>query len=234
MRHDRGERGVEPQRGARALRVQQHERRDAHQRAVAGALGAAAVPGRHALLAVVQELPHRLAEAEDRARGEAGGEVVGIEFAALEQALERPERELGVVGGQAHAASAGVRVRQVVADLAVTRRRAPRAVRPSLVLPSASPMARPISMPRMRSGATGPFAGSFGPCSRASLAGRWPSVMMRATSARWVVTAATVSQIRRRNGLSCGPARQRQASGGRTVTVRDSNGNELKDGDAVA
>jgi len=61
----------------------------------------------------------RRAEPEDLLGREPAGEPLRIEAVVGEQLLERPERELGVVRRQADRPPVGVRIRQVVADLAV-------------------------------------------------------------------------------------------------------------------
>jgi len=183
MRDDRGQRHVQPEGRTGTLRMQQHQGCDAHQCAIARALSAVAVPGRHALFAIAQELLHGLADAEDFTRGEAGRKVVRVQPPAFEQALERPERELTVVRGQSYPMTRGSAVRQVVADFAVAR----------LALLDRQAFG-PSSMPRIRLGATGPLTGSRGPCSRADRAGRNPSEMTRAARVRFEVMIRRVSQ----------------------------------------
>src|SRR5690606_40884200 len=60
-------------------------------------------------------------DAEDRAARELAQQRVRLEPPVLEQAAQRPERELRVVGRQPDGAAARAVVRQVVADLAAVR-----------------------------------------------------------------------------------------------------------------
>src|SRR5512134_1675617 len=99
--------------------MQQDNWCNAHQGAVTGAFGTAVIPGCDATLAIVQELAHGLADAEDRSRREPGGEIVRVQPATLEQALECPERELAVVRGESCAIARSVAIRQIVADFTV-------------------------------------------------------------------------------------------------------------------
>ena len=112
---------VAPERGGRTREVRDDHGGDAHHGAVAGGALRGLVPG-SALLVAAQEGAHGAADAVDAAAvGEGRGEAVGDDAAVLEDVLERPERELRVVGGESDAAVIGLAVREVVADLAVLR-----------------------------------------------------------------------------------------------------------------
>ena len=108
MRDDRGQRGVQPECGTGARRVQQHDGCDAHQRAVTGTFRATAVPRRHSLGAILQEPGHGLANAENRSRGEAGRKILRVQPPMFEQTLECPESELAVVRWESYTPAAGV------------------------------------------------------------------------------------------------------------------------------
>ena len=111
--------GVAPGCRRRTSEVQDDHRCDAHDRAVAGGALRGLVPRRAARVAR-EERVHRAPEAEDAAAvGEGRGEALGDDATVLEDVLERPERELRVVGREADAAVVRVPVREVVADLAV-------------------------------------------------------------------------------------------------------------------
>jgi hypothetical protein len=123
VRDRAGEDRVAPQRGRRAREARDDHGSDAHDGAVAGGALRGLVPGSAARVAA-QERAHRAADAVDAAAvGEGRGEAVGDDAAVVEDVLERPERELRVVGGESDAAVARVVVREVVADLAVVRAR---------------------------------------------------------------------------------------------------------------
>ena len=110
---------VAPERGGRTREVRDDHGSDAHDGAVAGGALRGLVPG-SALLVAAQEGAHGAADAVDAAAvGEGRGEAVGDDAAVVEDVLERPERELRVVGGESDAAVVGLAVREVVADLAV-------------------------------------------------------------------------------------------------------------------
>ena len=60
-----------------------------------------------------------MANAEYLSGRESGGEVVGIQAPAFQQALDGPESQLAVVRRKPHTTAVRVEIRQVVGDLAM-------------------------------------------------------------------------------------------------------------------
>src|SRR5690606_34910823 len=89
-------------------------RGNAHERAVAGRRYTCLVPRRAAPVAS-QRFAHGLPDAEDGSARELARQRIGFDAPTPEQAAQRPDRELRVVGRQPDGAAARVAIRHVIA-----------------------------------------------------------------------------------------------------------------------
>ncbi len=117
---------------------------------------------------LTQKPANGLADPVDLMACEAARDIFGNEALVVEKLFEGPDRQLGVVRWEPDASVPGVGVRQIVVDLTVTGAARAGGGRPSEVLPSESPIARPRIVPSIRSRTAGAFDGGAGGLSKIS------------------------------------------------------------------
>ena len=93
------QRRIHPELVAWGAQMRQQDRRNPHQRTVAGAVDTAVVPGQAPLLVVHQEPLHRITDAENLLPCEPARQLFGQQFAICIQLFQQPKRQLAVVRG---------------------------------------------------------------------------------------------------------------------------------------